>query len=152
MRIETRSLNFDNLLIYETRQLRKDWQEGFFLMEDFTLAEGIYKNGPTFFSVAPEKGEDKFGSFTYYLPISEPVTLADETDFQFQEGFHIEEALVLRQADEATDFHAAYAEIKKYAGKNNISIEDTFYCVLLEVFDEYIIDLYVPLKDRGDAS
>src|SRR5690625_4893122 len=103
VKIENRSLIFDNLLVYETRQLREDWQEGFFLMEDFTLLEGIYKNGPVFFSVAPEKGEDKFGHFTYYLPISEPVRLSDETDFRFSGKLYIEDALVLRQADEAVD-------------------------------------------------
>ncbi|WP_010532272.1 DUF5085 family protein [Lentibacillus jeotgali] len=149
MQIEVRSLIFENLLIYKTKQLREDWQMGFFMMEDFTLAEGIYKNGPTFFSVAPEKGENKFGNFTYYLPISEPVILSDETDFQFQERFHIEEALVLRQANETNDFHTAYKEVKKYANENNMLIADTFYCVLLDVFDEYIIDLYVPLQDWG---
>lgn len=152
MKIENRSLIFDNLLVYETRQLREDWQEGFFLMEDFTLLEGIYKNGPVFFSVAPEKNEDKFGYFTYYLPISEPVRLADETDFRFSEKLYIEDALVLRQADEAVDFHVAYQKVKDFATENAIPLEDTFYCVLLEVYGEFIIDLYVPIKVRSDES
>src|SRR5699024_10641379 len=55
MHFEIRSLVFDNLLTYETKQLRTDWQEGIFVMEDFTLAEGVYKNGPIFFSLAPEE-------------------------------------------------------------------------------------------------
>lgn len=57
MQIEFRPLIFDDVLVYKMRQLRKDWQQGFFLMEDFTLAEGIYQNGPVFFSVTPEKNE-----------------------------------------------------------------------------------------------
>ncbi|MFD1067902.1 DUF5085 family protein [Oceanobacillus locisalsi] len=152
MHMEKHSLIFDNLLVYETKQLREDWQQGFFLMEDFTLTAGIYKNGPTFFSVTSEENEDEFGHFTYYLPINEPVKLADETDFYFQERFYIQEALVMRQADEAVDFHTAYKEIKTYARKNHILLEDTFYCILLEVFDDYIIDLYVPIKDRSDLK
>ncbi|NBJ70445.1 MULTISPECIES: hypothetical protein [Clostridia] len=152
MQFETRSLIFDNLLVYETRQLRKNWQQGLFIMEDFILAEGIYQNGPIFFSVSPEKNEDKFGKFTYYLPISEPVRLSDETDFFFQEQLYIKEALVLRQADQATDFHAAYKRVQEYAHQHDVPLEDTFYCVLLEVYDEVIIDLYIPLNNRGESS
>ncbi len=152
LQFETRSLIFDNLLIYETRQLRKNWQQGFFIMEDFILAEGIYQNGPIFFSVSPEKNEDKFGKFTYYLPISEPVKLSDETDFHFQEKLYIKDALVLRQADQATDFHAAYQRIQEYAHLHDVPIDATFYCVLLEVYDDFIIDLYVPFNHRGEGS
>ncbi|WP_249872494.1 hypothetical protein [Oceanobacillus saliphilus] len=150
MNIEVRSLQFDNLLVYETRQLRKDWQEGIFLMEDFTLANDIYKNGPIFFSVAPEQNEEKFGHFTYYLPINEPVKLDDETHYQFHENFYVREALVMRQADQEVDFHAAYQKIKDYAAKVNIPIEDTFYCVLLEVYGDFIIDLYIPIQNRSN--
>lgn len=152
MTIEVRSLIFDNLLVYETKQLKEDWQEAFFMMEDFTLNHEIYKNGPVFFSVAPEINEKKFGHFTYYLPIDSPVQLVDEKDFRFEENFHIEAALVLRQADAAIDFQTAYQKVKDYAFEHKIELEDTYYCLLLEVYDEYIIDLYVPMKMRGDTE
>jgi len=149
MHFEIRSLVFDNLLTYETKQLRTDWQEGIFVMEDFTLAEGVYKNGPIFFSVAPEENERRFGHFTYYLPINDTVTLEENEHFSFIDSLHIEEALVLRQADQLVDFHAAYEKVKGYAVEQDIPLEDTFYCVLLEVYGDYIIDLHVPVKDRS---
>ena len=121
-------------------------------MEDFTLIKDIYQNGPIFFSVAPEENEDKFGNFTYYLPINERVKLEEDPNFSFLDKLYIEEALVLRQADQEVDFHAAYRKVKDHAHHHNISLENTFYCVLLEVYDEYIIDLYVPVKKRGDQS
>ena|SRR5690625_1328083 len=153
MHFEMRPLSFDNLLLYETRQLREDWQEGILLMEDITLVKNIYQNGPIFFSVAPEKHEDKFGHFIYYLPINEEVKLADDDEyFTFLNHLHIEKALVLRQADQEVDFHAAYKKLQEHARSQDIVLEDTFYCVLLEVYGEYIIDLYVPMKDwsKGD--
>ncbi|MEI3613010.1 DUF5085 family protein [Pseudogracilibacillus sp. SO30301A] len=150
MKFEIRSLSFDNLLIYETRQLREDWQEGILLMEDFTLIKDIYQNGPIFFSVTPEENEDKFGRFTYYLPINEKVKVEEDPNFSFLDKLFIEEALGLRQADQEVDFHAAYKKIKDYAHHHNISLENTFYCVLLEIYGEYIIDLFVPVKKRGD--
>ncbi len=41
MHIEKRSILFDHLLVYETKQLRKDWQDGIFILEDVTLALDI---------------------------------------------------------------------------------------------------------------
>ena len=103
-----------------------------------------------FFSVAPEERGEEHGHFTYYLPINEAVRLSDETDFRYLDRFQIERALVLRQANEEIDFSAAHQKLKRYATENNIEIEDTYYCVLLEVYDEYMVDLYVPLKEWGD--
>ncbi|GAE94515.1 hypothetical protein JCM21714_3677 [Gracilibacillus boraciitolerans JCM 21714] len=151
MKIENRSLIFENVITYQTTQLRKDWQEGFYKMEEIMLAEGIYQSGPTFFSVEPERGEAKYGDFTYYLPINNPVQFTEESEFGFKERFHISEAFVLRQADEAKDFHVALEKIQQHAEEKDIAIEDTFYCVLLEVFDDYMINLYVPLKTEGEA-
>jgi len=151
MPIEKRSIQFDNLLVYETTQLRTDWQQGIFLMEDLILAEGIYQNGPIFFSVSPLRGEDKFGHFTYYLPINHPVRLENEPDFRYEENFYVEEALTLRQADQELDFYAAYDKVKDYAAEQGIFLEETFYCVLLKVFDDIIVDLYVP-RERSDQS
>ncbi|WP_371069051.1 hypothetical protein [Sediminibacillus sp. JSM 1682029] len=146
--IETRTLYYNNLLTYEMRDLKSNWQEGIFLMEELILAEGIYKNGPIFFSFCPEKNEEKFGKFTYYLPINEAVKLEDDsTDFSFQETFQIEEALTLRHADQEVDFYAAHQKVKDYAAEKNIGITDTFYCVLLEVYGDIIIDLFVPVED-----
>lgn len=149
MGIEVRSLVFDNVLIHQTTQLKEDWQEAQFMMESFTLNEDIYKNGPVFFSVTPDQDDNKIGHFTYYLPVSGTVRLAEESDFRFFESFRLEKALVLRQADEEMDFTTAYQKVKEYAAMNKIALEDTYYCILLEVYGNYIVDLYVPIKERG---
>ncbi len=152
MGIEVHSLVFDNVLIHQTTQLKDDWQEALFMMESFTLNEDIYKNGPVFFSVTPDQFDDKTGHFTYYLPISGTVRLAKESDFRFFESFRLKKALVLRQADEEMDFTTAYQKLKEYAALNKIPLEDTYYCILLEVYGDYIVDLYVPIKKRGDKE
>ncbi|WP_416151671.1 hypothetical protein ACM26V_12140 [Salipaludibacillus sp. HK11] len=152
MKMETRGIQFDHLLVYKTTQLRENWQDGVFLIEDLILAEGIYQNGPVFFSVVPSKGEEKYGDFTYYLPINGAVRLEDEPDFHFERNFYVEEALVMRQADQALDFYAAIDQLKDYANEQNITIDDIFYCVLLEVYGDIIIDLYIPIRNRGDLA
>ncbi|RKJ68625.1 biotin carboxylase, partial [Butyricicoccus sp. 1XD8-22] len=50
------------------------------------------------------------------------------------------------------DFNAAYNKIQTYAKAQNLPTEDSFICVLLEVYGEYMIDLYVPLKDRSGVQ
>lgn len=152
MNIQTKALKLNNLIIYQTRQLRTDWFEGIFIMEDFLLTEGIYKNGPILFSVEPEYNEEKFGNFTYYLPINEAVKLKETIEFSFIDELYVEEALLLRQAEEEVDFQSAFQKMKDYAVEYEIPIDDTFYCVLLEVYGEYMIDLYVPLVKGEEVS
>lgn len=150
MGIELCSLIFDNVLTYKVEQKKEDWQEGIFVLEDFTLNKDVYRNGPIFFSFESNLGDDKSGRFTYYLPISSPVVLSDETEFSYVERLELERALLLRQADQENGFYHAYDKIKSYAIANQIELDETYYCVLLEVYGEYIIDLYVPVKGLGD--
>ncbi|WP_409295958.1 hypothetical protein V1498_20675 [Peribacillus sp. SCS-26] len=151
MKIERKSLVFDNLLTYRTRQAKADWQDGVFFMEDAPLTTEIYKAGPVFFSCSTEDSADSTGDFTYYLPINAEVEMNDQSPVEFLETFMVEDALVLRQADAAADFYAAYQRVRDYAAEEGIALMDHYYCVLLDVYGEYIIDLYVPIKEPGAA-
>lgn len=151
MGIEKRSLIFNNVLTYKTEQKKENWQEAIFMLEEFTLNKDVYKNGPVFFSFVQNLGDETSGKFTYYLPINSPVILVDESDFTFHENLTIGSALALRQADEKMDFAAAYEEVKAYAITQQIELDTTYYCVLLDVYGDIIIDLYVPIKGQGDA-
>ena len=144
------SLVLDNVLTYEVEQKKEEWQNGVYEMENFTLNKDVYKNGPVVFSCKQNTSDKNAGRFTYYLPISSSVVLSDESVFKFQETFVLEKALLLRQADLELDFYAAYEKVISYANSNHLEVEDTYYCVLLEVYGEYMIDLYVPLKEQGD--
>lgn len=148
--IEMCSLVLENVLTFEIEQKKAEWQDGIFMLEDFTLIKDVYKNGPLAFSFEQSPENEKSGRFTYYQPISSPVVLSDETDFSFQEALILERALLLRQADQEMDFYAAYEKIKSYARAHQIELDDKYYCVLLDVYGEYIIDLYVPIKRQGD--
>ena len=86
LNIEIRPLIFDNLLVYETKQLRTKWQEGLFLMEEFTLTEDIYKNGPVFFSVTSELKFESVGE--YFNHINDIGKRTDLTAEQKLERIH----------------------------------------------------------------
>lgn len=147
--MEIRSLQFDHLITFQMRDVKENWLEGVKVIEDFPLNHEIYKNGPVFFSFEADSTGNE-GLFTYYLPINEAVEFdEDVTDFAYLNQFRLDRALLLRQAQEEVDFSAAYEKIQDYAKGQNLPTEDSFICVLLEVYGEYMIDLYVPLKDRS---
>lgn len=152
MGIEMCSLVFENVLTYEVEQKKADWQESIYMLEDFTLNKDVYRNGPLCFSFEQSPTDEKSGRFTYYLPISSPVVLSNEEDFSFQDILVLERALILRQADQEMDFYAAYEKIKSYANARGIKLAEIYYCVLLEVYGDYIIDLYVPVVGQGDIE
>ncbi|MDM5333146.1 biotin carboxylase [Ureibacillus composti] len=148
--MEIRSLQFDHLITFRIRDKKENWLEGIKVMEDFPLNHEVYKNGPVFFSFEVEEGDE--GLFTFYLPINEAVEFDEGiTDFAYLEQFKLEKSLLLRQAQEEVDFKTAIQKIKDYAQAQNLPTDDSFVCVLLEVYGEYMIDLYVPLKERSEV-
>lgn len=150
MGIELCALMFENLLVFNAEGNKENWQEGIYHLEDIALTKDVYRNGPLFFSFKRVKDNDSFGKFTYYLPINSQVEVAEDANFSFQKHFKVDRALLLRQADEKLNINTAFDEIKSYSNLNNIEIEDYYYCILLNVYGEYIVDLYVPLKSQGD--
>ena len=69
------------------------------------------------------------------------------------EGIPAEAAVedIQEQADQETDINEAEKKLRQYALKQNIVLDDTVFCVLLDVYGEYIIDLYIPIKERSAA-
>ncbi|MEK4523007.1 DUF5085 family protein [Psychrobacillus sp. FSL W7-1493] len=152
MGIELCALMFENLLVYKTEGKKESWQEGIYYLDDIALSKDVYRNGPLFFSYKGNDTDQTLGEFTYYLPISSPVEVTEDSDFTFQKDFKLDRALLLRQADEKLDINIAFAEVQAFSNENNLEIEDYFYCILLNVYGEYIVDLYAPLKSQGDEE
>ena len=116
------------------------------------MTQGIYKNGPIFFSVTSNQEDRATDHFIYYLPINGPVQLLEETDFSYQDSFRLEKALFLRQTDGEMDVTVASNKLKSYADSNEIELGNSYYFVLHEVYDDYIIDLFWTTKELGDKE
>lgn len=149
--MEIRNLHFDHLITYRISDKKANWLEGVKVLEDFPLNHEVYKNGPVFFSFEQENEDEGF--FTYYMPINVEVEFEEGiTDFSYLNQFKVEKALLLRQAQKVADFSTAYQKMKDYAEAEKLTVEDSYICVLLEVYGEYIIDLYVPLKEWSEVQ
>ncbi|MDL4841961.1 hypothetical protein [Aquibacillus rhizosphaerae] len=150
MDIKRGSLYFDHLMTYSMKGKKEEWQEGFAILEELELEQRVYKNGPVFFTFKAHDTGDK-GEFTYYRPINEKVEMAGDSDIQYKEKVDVRDALLLRQAEHYQDFNQAYDSIKNYATESEVDVEDSFYCVLLEVYGDIILDLYVPVLGSGES-
>ncbi|WP_213422110.1 DUF5085 family protein [Bhargavaea massiliensis] len=145
MAMERRPLVFDRVLTYQTEQRKADWQEPISALETLLLDKGVYQNGPIFFTFQGEEGAES-GTFTYYLPVSEQMTIEEDNGFGYMERFHSGDALVMRQAEQEADFDAAFAKVQAYAEQEGIVLGNTYYCVLIDVYGDIIIDLAVPVE------
>lgn len=146
MAIERRPLVFDHVLTYQTEQRKADWQDPLGMLESFVLDKGVYKNGPAFFTFVPGSEDKSSGTFTYYQPINGPLDTGGDNGFGYEARFHSGDALVMRQAEQEADFDAAYVKVQDVAAQEGLVLGETYYCVLLDVYGDIMIDLVVPLE------
>lgn len=146
MNFEIRDLYFDHIITYCDNLSRKDWLTGILLLENMSLVKDIYQNGPIIFSLDSKDKDNETVEFTYYMPINEAVVFDDESYYAYLPKLHIQNALTLRQDYREANFQKAYKRLTNYAKHQEISLGEKLYCVLLESYGEYIIDLYVPIK------
>ncbi len=145
IKMEVRSLQFNHVVVYRTRSTKENWQKGIHFLEELELERSIYKNGPVFFSFDQDTDKADFGEFTYYMPINTDIEIEKSTEIEYIDTFSLEQALVYRQADQELDFTTAIQKIRDYSKKEKIHIGDRYFCVLLPVYGDIIIDLYVPI-------
>ncbi|WP_086314730.1 hypothetical protein A5821_002343 [Enterococcus sp. 7F3_DIV0205] len=147
MKIEQRPLYMKNLINFSREILPKEWETGLNTLQVLELNEGLYQSGPLFFSIKDiQDHEEK--SFTFYMPINWATEIPPELDsLTFTEELSIRNAVMLRQADNEDNFLAAREKIEQYAKENQITLEDTSYVICTDVFGEYVLDIYIPIKD-----
>ncbi|WP_314067552.1 hypothetical protein [uncultured Vagococcus sp.] len=145
MKINRQPFVMENLLSIKAVAKEETWFNGIIELKSYMLDEGLYQTGPVFFSVEEVEGEPTLKSFEYYLPISWEIGL-EEAEISFVSSLELKDALVLRQADSAGEFTEAIEKIKKYAELEKIELEKKAYCVCTEVYEEFIIDIFMEIK------
>jgi Domain of unknown function (DUF5085) len=153
MQIYENSFAFTNVLTLERTSLKGEWMSPFYDLERIVIGNGIYQDGPIFFSIEPVENEEKFGHFKYYVPLNTPIDLKqDGSEFSFEEEVIVENALFVRHINQEEDLDTVYQRMKRYAEENNIKIATRFYCVCLELYGDYVCDIFVPRIDVGEKQ
>lgn len=112
--------------------------------EDQLFEEGYYKNGPTMaeFRLSDFKEDEQL--VTIYIPVNAEVEGNEQA--KWLDSFSIKKALRERTP---FDGHAGKAieDMKTYLEQGRLEYEDRIILILIRVFEEYWVDLIIPLKE-----
>ncbi|KRN87409.1 DUF5085 family protein [Carnobacterium maltaromaticum] len=139
----------NNLIKYEAEMLKKDWQKGFDRLNRITFDNGLYQNGPLFFSINDDESSDT-ANFVFYLPVCWKAELEENPTFSYQKKVAFEDTLSIRQAESLAGFPEAIQLLKETAEKEQVEISNDYYCVFTEVYGEMMIDVHVPILEESD--
>ena len=106
--------------------------------------EGYYKNGPTMAEFKISDFKKELLDVTIYIPVNAPVEEGE--NHKWIDHLKLESCLRKRTPfDESTE--AALEEMKAYIDQEGLVYEDRLILVFLRVFDEYWVDLLIPVKE-----
>lgn len=144
MRLEKMPLIMPNV-VTQTMDLTEDTIDfGFDKMRSIEFEENIYNVTAIIFKLSElDKGNSR-RKIEFYMPISE---IPDNFSYETIKVFEVDNTIVLRQADLEDSLEDARRKIENYAlEKYNSELCDEMYCVNYDIYNETLIDVYIPMK------
>ena len=152
MKIKRCPVMFNNVISAKMTAESNQWYEGAQGLRNAIIRNGLYGTGPVIFQTEDEaSGSDK-KMFTFSIPVNEPVTMEENERYHFEETLLIEDALVLRHADLDEDINESYAILLACAEANDITLQEPFYHIYLDVFGGGLIDICAPILKEDEAN
>ncbi|KYC97190.1 DUF5085 family protein [Heyndrickxia sporothermodurans] len=108
--------------------------------------EDIYYTSPVVFKVEEMKNEPSFGKYTYYIGLNTEVEVGEDANFKQLEYLEITPAIYVR-CPEVDELEEAYELLRHYAKENGLEIDESFYHVCFDAFDNVIMDIYAQVKE-----
>ncbi|MBP1044993.1 hypothetical protein I6N96_01785 [Enterococcus sp. BWM-S5] len=146
MKVERLPFIMKNLIRYKTVMKFDEWDKGFDVLRGIEFKEGVYKNGPLFFSMVDEENEPKYKTFEFFMPISYPVDGEQNEFLDFVDEIEISDTLMMRQADNEADFSSVRNKLEKIAEEHKYQLSNKSFCVCTDIYGEIIIDVYIPIE------
>lgn len=146
MKIVEETFIMNNLVIYQAEYELENFDEGFQKLASLELNDGLYQNGPLFFSTDHELKEQGKMPFTYYMPICWEIDTSNNS-IDFEEILLLPRTLMVRQADQEEGLELVIEAIKNYAEENQLTLSDKVFCVITPIYGEQIMDVYIEIID-----
>ena len=103
------------------------------------IKQDFYPTGPTIYTYEKNEG------YRVGVTVNTGVILEEENVLSFQEKIELPNCIYVRVFDE--DMDNVYEKMYEYAKENNLKVIDNiFYHVLLDVYGEVIIDVYLQVE------
>ena len=151
MEIKRKAFTFHNLL-YATEICPPDkWYTLALALRDVVITRGLYINAPIIYTNMPT--EDDQNEYTVYVPVNAGLTVEPEMPFKFMQKLYLEDTFVFRLADlEEPGEAEAYILLDTAAESQGCRLKRPFYNVVLNVFDEVMLDIVAPVESLGTAK
>ncbi|MFC0232611.1 hypothetical protein ACFFIF_01230 [Vagococcus entomophilus] len=151
MKIDRSPLIMQNLIRFQAIMKEDEWEQGFELLKNLEYAEGVYQNGPTLFSMEKRENEPEFKKFEFFMPVNVPLQGNENAQIDFVDELVIPDAMMMRHADSEPNLSYVQDMLEQEAKKIGVVVEKKAYCICLDVFNEVMIDVYMPIKNGGES-
>ncbi|WP_348921319.1 hypothetical protein [Enterococcus rotai] len=138
-----------NIVKASTVKQRKDMKTLLEFSKHFDYKDMFYCTGPDICSIEPQENEPNYYQYEFYMSLNLPVEFDDDQDGNLQtlERLVIEDALIMRKADNEEQYFKADNELREYASANyKLDLSKKTYFVITEIMGEKIIDVYIPIE------
>ncbi|WP_338470832.1 DUF5085 family protein [Niallia sp. XMNu-256] len=146
MTIKRTSLVFHNVIQTKNTSCKVDeWPLIARDLRNHVIKNGLYATGPVFYQVSHFNKEQHEAEYTFYVPVNAPVNIPENSQYQFTELLQYKDGLLFRLTDMEADIEIAYEFLKAAAQDLNLTLQEPFYNIYLDVYGEGIIDIFAPI-------
>lgn len=145
MIIKTEPFVMKKLLCYSAIYKLENWEDGFDTLLKIGMKEGLYRNGPLFFSMKEVSGEPEYREFSFYMPVNLEVEFEKNTGIVFVKEIVEEMCLSTRLVDDELQFSDVFKYMFEIAIESEYKLKEYSYCICHELYGEYVLDVFVPI-------
>lgn len=138
-------LTFHNVLSAKARCKMNEWHVLASQMRNSVIMNGLYGTGPVIYQTENIDRENNEADFTFHIPVNKPIEMKDNDKYSFIETLSIQDGLVLRHADMEESIEDSYQILKHCAEEYQITLQEPFYNIYLDVYGDGMIDIFAPI-------
>lgn len=146
MKVRRGSVTFHNVIGIKVKCSLDEWMEVEERLRKDVEQYGLYGTGPAFYQIT-EKGSDA-AELVVYLPLNLPFARKKSDTYMFQEKLHLEDGLMIRQADQEDSLEISYELLEAAAESEDMYLRKPFYHFDLRIYGGSVTDIYAPADDR----
>jgi len=145
MKIKRCPILLNNVISAQVTAKPEDWWVSAQGLRNAIIRNDLYGTGPVMYTVGPIDPETNQVDYHFYIPVSQPVSMEENKQYEFEETWLLQDALVLRHADMDEDLEESYVLLRQCAEANELTLQEPFYNIYLDVFGGGVIDICAPI-------
>ena len=151
MQIKRKAFTFHNLLYMTKVCAPDDWYTVAQALRDVVIIRGLYLNAPIIYTSTPTT--DDQNEYTVYVPVNVELSVKPDMPFQFMKELYLDDTFVFRLADLDEPGEAeAYLLLDTAAEAQGCTLKRPFYNVVLNVFDDVMLDIVAPIAPADNPE